>query len=248
VIASWKLDRALIEREVCRPSYAPLLATLQERVPEVADLSSWPTLVASVQERGVRGPDADGVLRTLVKLHAESRDNKSATILLLLCMTELGKLHRARRRWMPGQARRWRHIRYCFLRALHRLDPAQRPRRLGQKLLNDTARGFYDDCVREWARNARFETVDPATLDETCGAEDAAFDVIELRHTSNRAARRVRSATAAGAICFRDSYLVLGTRIYGMRLHAAAEKLGIGYEAAKKRRQRAESKLRRRKS
>lgn len=248
MIASWMRDRAQLEREVCRPRHAPLLAALQERVPEVAHLTSWPAVVQLIQTRGVRGPDADCVLRPLTEIHAAGDDDKASTVLLLLCLTELIKLHRARRRWMPGQGRRWRLIRYCFLRALHRLDPAKRPHRLGQKLLNDTARAFYDECAREWSRNARFETVDPHDLEDSVGMEDPAFEEFERRHTRERAARRVRSAAAAGAICLRDSYLVLGTRIYGVRLRGAADQLGIGYEAAKKRRQRAEAALRRRKS
>ena len=246
--ATWNRDRIALEREVCRPLYTPMLAELQHRASEVAQLSSWPAVAAFAQELGVRGPDADVILRPLVEMHRAAADNRASTVLLLICMPELAGIHRAHRRWMPGTRRRWQLVCECFVRSLARLDPALRPQRLGQKLLNDTARGFYDECAREWARSARFETVDPDDLAAFVGAEDPAFEDFEQRHMRDRAARRVRSATAAGAICRRDSLLVLGTRIYGFGLRGAAELLGIGYEAAKKRRQRAEARLRGRKS
>lgn len=245
--ATWNRDRIALEREVCRPAYAPLLAALQQRTPEVAELSSWPAVAAFVQERGVRGYDADAVLRPIVEIHLTTVDNKASTVLLLICMQELAGIHRARRHWKPGTRKRWQLICECFLRSLQRLDPAQRTERLGQKLLNDTARSLYDECARDWVRNARFETVDPDILAATVGIEDAAFDDVDRRHLRDQTDRRVRSAVKSGAICRRDSYLILGTRIYGVRLGGAAEQLGIGYEAAKKRRQRAEALVRRRK-
>jgi hypothetical protein len=49
------------------------------------------------------------------------------------------------------------------------------------------------------------------------------------------------AAVGAGVIAGRDAQLILETRIAGWSLREAARRLGLGYEAAKKRRQRAEA-------
>jgi hypothetical protein len=55
------------------------------------------------------------------------------------------------------------------------------------------------------------------------------------------AAAMLASAVDAGVVTDRDAQLILETRIAGCSLREAARRLGLGYEAAKKRRQRAEA-------
>jgi hypothetical protein len=243
VIASWNRDRARLEREVCRPAYAPLLADLQQGAPEVAQLTNWICVARFVQGCGIRSAAADCVVRPLILGTATVGDSRPSTILLLLFLPSLIRLHRQRRRWLPCEEERWAMICECFVRAVRRLDPARRPERLGQKLLNDTARRLYDECARDWAREARTDVVDPIDLEALLGVDDPGFQEVERREACNAAIRRVRSAAAAGVISANDSYLVLGTRIYGADLRDAAGQLGIPYERAKKRRQRAEATL-----
>jgi len=244
MIAPWNRDYASLQREVCRPVYAPLLADLHGDAPETADLTSWPAVAEFVRRLGIRTARADLVLRPLVGGFRASGDPLASTILLLLFTPAIITIQRRQRGWLRDNDERWALICRCFLRSLRRLDPARRTERLGQKLLNDTGRRLYDECAREWKIQRRVDVVDPDELDLLIGGvEDPRLEAIELRQIQDAAIRRVRSAAAAGVVSINDAYLILGTRIYGAELHDAAQQLDIPYERAKKRRQRAEASL-----
>lgn len=244
MIVPWIRDRTIVRRQVCHPEFAILLAELHQVVPETTEHSTWIGVAEDLQRRGVRSTRADNLLRELVRIHRAATDSRPSTILFLLFMPALISIQRCRCRWLPNADERWALICSCFLRALDRLDATRRPQRLGQKLLNDTARHLYDACAREWKVQARVTTLDPDDLDVLSGGVlDPTFEEIELRQTQDAAMRRLRSAVAAGVISQTDAYLVLGTRIYGAELADAARELGVPYERAKKRRQRAEATL-----
>jgi hypothetical protein len=78
---------------------------------------------------------------------------------------------------------------------------------------------------RSWSLHARHDT-DTASL----------VPGVELS-----AAAMVASAVDAGVVTDQDARLILDTRIAGLALREAAQRLGLRYETAKKRRQRAEA-------
>lgn len=78
---------------------------------------------------------------------------------------------------------------------------------------------------RSWSLHARHDT-DAAS----------AAPGVELS-----AAAMLASAVNAGVVTDRDAQLILDTRIVGRSLREAAQRLGLRYETAKKRRQRAEA-------
>jgi hypothetical protein len=67
---------------------------------------------------------------------------------------------------------------------------------------------------------------------------------IERREIRDMATRRLREWLAEGTLTQTDFLLLIGTRVYGAPLKRVARHLGLGYEAAKKRRQRSEAVLR----
>jgi hypothetical protein len=78
---------------------------------------------------------------------------------------------------------------------------------------------------RSWTVHTRHET---HTVTATPGVELSAAAILA-------------SAVDAGVVTDRDAGLILATRIAGRSLREAARRLGLGYEAVKKRRQRAEA-------
>jgi hypothetical protein len=78
---------------------------------------------------------------------------------------------------------------------------------------------------RSWSLHARHDT-------DTAAAAPA----VELS-----AAAMLASAVEAGVVTDRDAQLILDTRIAGRSLRAVAQRLGLRYETAKKRRRRAEA-------
>jgi len=107
-----------------------------------------------------------------------------------------------------------------------RYDFDRRPQRIAANLLLDTLNG-----VCRWARVESRTTQRAAGLD----SEDSA-DISPRIALAEAVARRV--------IDDLDAALIAASRVAGLPLRAAADLVGLSYEAAKKRRQRAEAALR----
>jgi len=71
------------------------------------------------------------------------------------------------------------------------------------------------------------------------------FTAIELREAQEAEIKRLRAHMEAGRIKEKDCSLLVSTRIYGQSLANYARDSGFTYNCAKKRRQRAEAKIRR---
>jgi hypothetical protein len=106
-------------------------------------------------------------------------------------------------------------------------DTAENSRFVASELLGWPTRRLRRAATeqRAWSLHARHDT-------DTASAAPA----MELS-----AAAMVASAVDAGVVTDRDAQLILDTRIAGRSLREAAQRLGLGYEAVKKRRQRAEA-------
>jgi hypothetical protein len=68
---------------------------------------------------------------------------------------------------------------------------------------------------------------------------------MDFREQLDLQVRRFRHHLDAGRIGEVDFNLLVGTRVYGKLLRECAEEAGLSYQAAKKRRQRAEAAIRR---
>ena len=70
------------------------------------------------------------------------------------------------------------------------------------------------------------------------------LDGIALREVQEAEIKKLRGHLKQGLISEADFYLLVGTRLYGESLADCARKAGLGYQAAKQRRQRAEAAIR----
>ena len=112
------------------------------------------------------------------------------------------------------------------------------------QVLHDTTRELQRSTDPTDERPARglshtLGTVPAAALDQPADANERPAPIREAD-----AEALVLAAVAAGAISERDAQLILQTRVDGIGLRLIARVLGVGYDALRKRRQRAESQLR----
>jgi hypothetical protein len=106
-------------------------------------------------------------------------------------------------------------------------DTATRPRFVAGRLLASVERR-----LRQAARRQRTWILQP----------DRAKEVADPRAVVDLTARAIlETAIHAGVITVGEAQLIVDTRVVGTPLREAGRRLGLGYEAAKKRRQRAEA-------
>jgi len=238
-------ERERLEQEIENDEYRPLLERLHQEAPFLRGFSTWGDVVAFMRKGTSEDPLKDEVLRPILAAHAEDHDSRWRTILLVIFWPGLKSICLRRRRLDPELGELWANAVWAFLRAVCRLDLAKRPERLVQKLVNDTA-----GCLRVEYGLARHRAAieiptDPHLLELLAGgAEHPGFAEVEFRDEQEGQIRRLREHLEVGRIGDTDFNLLVGTRVYGRLLRECAEEAGLTYEAAKKRRQRAEAAIR----
>lgn len=138
-------------------------------------------------------------------------------------------------------------IHWTFLQVVHRIDLDKRQARLGQKLLNDIRHEVREAYDHERERAANAEPLPAQTLqdepDDTENADfefcDPGFERCDLEHDFAWARTRLKSLVRRGRLSAPDYLILVGCHLYGHSLHVMAARLGLSYEAAKKRQQRA---------
>lgn len=134
---------------------------------------------------------------------------------------------------------------WAFLEALHRFDLDRRQTRLGQKILNDVLHDVRLHYADERELGKRF--MRPVTREEAdkleavlnqAGAPDPEFEWIDNRHEARWARAYLKNLVRSGRLDGADYLILLGCHVYGRTLHEMAARLGLSYEAAKKRQQR----------
>jgi len=235
-------DRQRLEREIAGAGYAALLGRLREKEPFLQRFASWAEVLEFMHRGTSRDPRKDLVLRPILQAHGEDRDPHWRTLLLAFFWPGLESIHSRRRRWDADPDERWQGIVWAFLRVVCRVDVRTRPDRLVQKLFNGTVRQFHKDCSREWARADVEVPTDPDHLDAVAVA--APQPRLEAEDERRAEVERLRRHLKAGRISETDFLLLVGTRIYGQSLADYARAEGLDYQAAKKRRQRAEAAIR----
>jgi len=189
-------------------------------------------------------PRKDEVLRPILVAHREDGDRRWRTVLLALFWPGLASIHGQKRSWDLDQEELWHNIVWVFLEVVCRLDPAKRPDRLVQKIYNDTIHHLHDEYRHRWNRASHESGVEDERLVVLAGgAEGMDIDDLVLREAQEVELRRLRGYVALGLLSEPDLYLLVGTRVYGRPLRDCAAEIGLRYQAAKKRRQRAEANI-----
>lgn len=238
-VVSRDRDLACLERELRTEEYQGRLTFLQGLEPALRGFATWGE-VTSLLRSLPRGDSErrDALLRPILAAHAEDRDARWRTVLLVAFWPGLLWVWRTTRRLDRDGEERWQRAFWAFHEAVCRLDLSQRRDRLGQKVVNDVLNRVRREYGRERDR-AAIELQPPAGLIERLAARPGT----EIREFESR--RDLIGHVRAGRIAEEDIFLILGTRLYGRTVAEFAEGVGLTPEAAKKRRLRAEAALRR---
>lgn len=239
-----KIEQEL-EREVQSPvAEAKFLEYVARLPPEMAaGLAGWSNVRAILRALGVKTEAADPVLRPLIQMLQAADGGESAGIALYIFWFPISAT--CRRFWrLDDPDRLFSQATWDLLRAIHQIDLNCRMSRIGMKIVNDVTHG-----VRAWYRREqkRFpalivEDDEPDPYEELhshYGEHLIAEQLIDRAWT----VARLRALAEAGAISRADFQILLGCYVYGRPLEEMARHLGVEYQAAKKRRQRAVKKL-----
>ena len=238
-------ERARLEQEIETKEYRPSLQRLQRECAFFRDFSTWGDIVAFMRGGSSRDPMKDEILRPILAAHAEDSDPRWRTILLVFFWPGLKSICIKRRGWDPEFESLWSNAVWIFLQAVCRLDLSKRPGRLVQKLVNDTISRLGADYRRARDQSAVEIPTNPGLIECLAGGvEDPGLDELDFRDDQELRIEKYRAHLEAGCISETDFTLLVGTRIYCKALRECAEELGLTYQAAKKRRQRAEASIR----
>ena len=239
-------DRERLEQDLQGRTYQTLLRTLQRTHRFLRRFQRWGDVIAFMRDGTSADPRKDEVLRPIFEAHAQGKDPRWRVILMVIFWPGLESIHGQKRHWDPDPNERWQNVTWTFLQVLCRIDVTRRPDRLVQKVFNDTVHHLHDEYRRAWSRTSREITADAEEIDALVGGVEG-IDVtgIELREVQAIEIRRLRAHLDAGRITDADFLLLVGTRVYGHSVADYARKRGLGYQVAKKRRQRAEASIRR---
>lgn len=239
-------DCEQLEQELNGSAYNGLLQKLQQKHLFLGCFRDWRQVIAFMRNGTSSDPRKDEILRPIFEAHAEDGDPHWRTILLVIFWPGLESIHYQKRGWDLDPDERWQNIVWTFLQVLCRVDVMQRRDRLVQKVFNDTVHHLYDEYRHAWERAKREVATDPEEINALAGGiEGIDFAGIERREAQEIEIKRLREHAEAGHISEADFLLLVGTRVYGQSIAEYASEAGLGYHAAKKRRQRAETVIRR---
>jgi hypothetical protein len=238
-------DREQLERELQTDEYQELLQHIQQAAPFLRQFKTWARVLAFMRPGKTRNRQRDQVLRPILRRYRKHRDPRLASVLLAVFWPGLQSIQYRKRGWDEDAQERWQNVASAFFTAISRVDVRKRPERLAQKIHNDTIHHLHGHYARLWSREEHELLVDPAMFDTVAGPPRTpdlkAFDEQKARA---RKLKRLRRHLKAGWIKEADFLLLVSTRIYGQSVAEYARQVGLSYEAAKKRRQRAEAAIR----
>ena len=239
-------DRARLEQEIQTARYQKLLQDLGRRDPFFRQFAAWVDVIAFMRSGTTKDLRKDEVLRPILTAHTEDEDPRWRTILLAIFWSGLESIHFQRRGWDSDDDDRWQTIVWAFLKIIHRIDEKRRPARLFQKILNDTVQHYYDEIKKAWPRSSHEVLAGPEEIEFFAGGTyDMGFAIFEFREEKEPEIRRLREHMEAGRISDADFLLLVGTKVYGASVSDYAREVGMDYQVAKKRRQRAEATIKR---
>lgn len=223
-----------------------MLEDLQRTSPFLRQFATWADVIAFLRAGTSDDPSKDKILRPILAANRAGRDSRWRTILLLIFWPGLLSLHYQKRHWDKDPDELWDNLTWIFLAILPRIDVTRRPDRLVQKVINDTAHHLHDEYRRIWDRLEQEKQAEMVLLlSVAAGPEEGPFAIVSDREEKEFEIRRLRKHVDAGRITEVDFHLIVGTRVYGKQVGDCARELGLAYQAAKKRRQRAEEAIRR---
>lgn len=234
-----------LEEEIRGSAYQVLLGTLQRQNLFLRRFRTWVDVAAFMRTRSSWDPLQDKVLRPTLTAHGKDQDPRWRWVLLLIFWPSLERIHSWKRHWDKDLDALWSNVYWAFHETICRIDVRKRSDKLTQRIINGTVHRLHDIYRRDWDRYGTEVTTDPQEDAALFGSVEGVDLVgIDLRRAQQQEIQRLRGHLHAGRISEADFFLLVGTRVYGSSLADYARDSGLGYQAAKKRRLRAEAAIR----
>jgi hypothetical protein len=189
------------------------------------------------------------LLLPMLRAHAVDQDRRWVELLMIIMWPAMDSIYVKKRSWDDDDEERWAKIAWAFNWTVCKLDVERRPDRIVQRLYNGTVHRLGDQCRRDWGWKNRREGYERRRTDQpkeptSLAYQDERFGQAEDRVDADTKLAFLREHRDAGRLSDADYLLLVGALIHRRSLAACAEELGISREAAKKRKLRAESRLR----
>lgn len=239
-----------LSRAVSSSESARRLQLLADTFPDtpLAGFTCWEAARLWLDHAGARAAAADVVLGPILTAFKLQPDEVWHNILLLLFWRSLSRLDSVARRWDQNPDDAGSETASAFIQVLNRIDLAQRAEAFGQKIINDTwhdvrlhysrARA-YDERFKLPVRNEEDDKDTQYEAGADPGEPDPAFAMVDHRHDVAYVRARLRELVRQGILSRVDYLILIGCYLYGRRMDSMATRLGMTYQATKKRRQRA---------
>lgn len=190
--------------------------------------------------------EADTLLGPLLTARDRLPDWTWDQILIFLLWRPLVGACRMAHRLTPNPDECDAEVIWIFLERLHRLDPAQRAHAYGRKLINDTTCALRAHYARERVHERHLQA--PALVEEDGdpdeepteqGGDDPCLEAVENSCSADWVVARLVNLVNRGRLAEIDLQILTAGRTEDLSVREVAAQLGLTYEAAKKRRQRA---------
>ena len=243
--SSRHLDGARLERELEDKEFWDLLAHLQRGEPFLRQFSTWGNVIAFMRHGTSRDPRKDEILRPILMANEKDKDHHWRTILLVIFWPGLMSIHRKKRHWDKNDPDELlQRIFWAFLQTICGINLKHRSDRFVQWIYNTTLCRLRDEYRRDWRRAAREVRSESGPIEQVADLKGIDFEGIERRIGQKIEIESLREHLVAGRIKEAAFLLIIGTRVYDQTLAEYARGVGLSTEAAKKRRQRAETAIR----
>lgn len=232
-----------VNREIGGDDYRPLLERLRKAEPLLRRFDSWSEVVAFMQQGRSGDPGKDAILSAILRSRPVGRDRQVQTVLLAIFWPGLAAIHLRRRGWDPDPDERWQNILCAFLRVIRSRNTARRREGLACKVISNTVHRLHDLYQVRWGHEEKESPGVPE--DELRSAENPGLRRIEIQDFKEAVIRELREYLRRGKINALDFQVLLETKVHGLSLLDYAKCIGLPLATVKKRRQRAERRIRR---
>jgi hypothetical protein len=246
-MGSGRNDLLHLERLLETPPYREILGQLPADR-SYARFATWGDVVAFMRARSVNRVQKNELLGLILSAHARDQDPRWRTILLVLFWPGLRSIQTQKRRWDRDDPEElWQRIFWAFHQAICQLDGTELSAWLDARVISLTVTNLGYEYRCQWRQQKRLKLMDPDELAEMKrGDEGIEFAAFEFSEETEARAAAWRRHVDRGLITETDFQLLIGTEVCLDDLKDVAKRLGLSYEAGKKRRQRALATLRKR--
>ena len=235
--AEWEAIKDELQTEGCRA----LLANIAASCPEFQTFQSWAAAAMHIHALPADSSEKDQLLSGVFLAIQSHGTAGYQAVLLALFWPELRSLYRKKRRWDKNPESRWVNAVWAFLHAVDRFDPEARTSGISRKLINDTDHELYRIYKAEWdLLEIERPTAPDEILNQHDRPEEASLLAAAPESPRDFAIANLRSNLESGRIDQLDFQLIFESRVQGKSLEACAADAGVSYQAAQRRRNRAE--------